>query len=408
MRVESAIGVVIAMQAAWGLLHAQDPQRAQFEHAIVNLEYSSYPLTRERPAAIVKQPDVSGNLLYGSIIRRLAGEGPWEVGHYVPFMVRYSSGAGTDAWCDTNFNGDLTDDPPIGLSTYPGRAQTRSFIVDLRWSARSGGREIPVDSKVRVVLEPDTGGEEAPRYREQRVFGRLGTLRIGGKDHASVLLDGNGDGLYTKEFGDGLFVDLDDDHHLDVDRMSASFAPLGARFQMEDGAYEVLSVEPEGGELVYTRLGDAPRQEPPSPGQPAPSFTYHDVAGREVRLTDYKGRPVVIYFWASWCGACAGQAADLVQLYEKHRRQGLEILGVSFDLDREAMSRFRQRHGQTWPTSFSGHMLWEDPVGRLYQARQTGMLWLIDREGRLEGSFTEVRMLADRLDRMLPITTSSR
>lgn len=78
---------------------------------------------------------------------------------------------------------------------------------------------------------------------------------------------------------------------------------------------------------------------PPNPllGKPAPGFTLVDLQGKKVSLADYKGRPVMVNFWATWCGPCKFEIPWLTQLRTQYAPQGFEILGVSSDqLDPDA------------------------------------------------------------------------
>jgi thiol-disulfide isomerase/thioredoxin len=243
--------------------------------------------------------------------------------------------------------------------------------------------------------------------RVQRIFAMVGRVTLEGRPHRAFLYDGNGDGLYRKEFFDGLFVDIDDDLHFDVDPMSPEFAPLAAPFQMGRGVYEVLSVDPEGKELTLRQLSEAEASAPPILGSAAPDFSFRDTEGRDVHLLDYRGRYVLLSFWASWCGSADTQAPGLREIYERFREHGLEIISISYDTDRAAMQSFRQDQRQSWPTSFSGRMFWEDPVGRLYQARYPGALYLIDRAGRLEGTYDDPRKVASRLAELLTVSVGS-
>lgn len=69
-----------------------------------------------------------------------------------------------------------------------------------------------------------------------------------------------------------------------------------------------------------------------APGvQAAPDFTLTDLDGRTVRLSDHRGKVVVINFWATWCVPCAAELPHLQRLYAKYRDQGLEILAISMD-----------------------------------------------------------------------------
>ena len=378
------------------------PQRVAFSRSIANLEYLAEGLEAARPRQVLRAPEGDGELFYGLIPRRLSREEFRERGHFVPFIVRYALDMPTRAWCDSNLNGDLTDDPSVPLSAYPGIEGARSFLAELGWMARSEAREIPVKWTVRVVLERGVGGDSGPVYRLQMVHGLMGVVTLEGKPHRAVLYDGNGDGLFTRGFADGVFVDLDDDLYLDVDPMSHAFGPFGVPFQMGRRIYEVESVDLEGRELVLWEKAVVEAVEPARVGKPAPDFSYRDLQGRQVRLSDYAGRVVLVYFWSSWCGACEAQAGDLRALYDRYHGSGLEILGVSYDADRSAMAAFRLRHGHTWPTSFSGRSYWEDPVGRLYQAYGSGLIYMVDRMGRLDGTYINQDEVAARLEHLIP------
>jgi len=62
----------------------------------------------------------------------------------------------------------------------------------------------------------------------------------------------------------------------------------------------------------------------------APGFTLKDARGRRVRLADYKGKVVLINFWATWCAPCQAEMPSLVELQNEHRSRGLQIIGVTY------------------------------------------------------------------------------
>lgn len=62
----------------------------------------------------------------------------------------------------------------------------------------------------------------------------------------------------------------------------------------------------------------------------APQFELRDVDGRIVRLSDYKGKVVLINFWATWCPPCRAEMPDLIRLQREHAKQGLQIIGITY------------------------------------------------------------------------------
>lgn len=92
--------------------------------------------------------------------------------------------------------------------------------------------------------------------------------------------------------------------------------------------------DPDGGPPVYVT---------PLKGKPAPPFALEDLAGKKVSLDSYKGKAVLVNFWATWCAPCKIETPWLVELREKYAAQGFEILGVSADdIDRGDAKRFTQ------------------------------------------------------------------
>lgn len=78
--------------------------------------------------------------------------------------------------------------------------------------------------------------------------------------------------------------------------------------------------------------GDPQAAQPqPMKGKPAPSFTLPDLNGKQVSLADYKGKAVLLNFWATWCGPCKLEMPWLVQLRDKYKDQGFEVLGIESD-----------------------------------------------------------------------------
>ena len=71
---------------------------------------------------------------------------------------------------------------------------------------------------------------------------------------------------------------------------------------------------------------------PPTPGaESAPSFTLRDLNGKQVSLSDFKGKVVILDFWATWCGPCVIEIPHFIELYKQYKDQGFAMVGISLD-----------------------------------------------------------------------------
>ena len=114
----------------------------------------------------------------------------------------------------------------------------------------------------------------------------------------------------------------------------AVFAWAGwANWEYRKQAAEKLLAHTGQGELVPTPGGDAMNYVSPLDGKPAPSFALENLSGSKVSLASYKGKAVMINFWATWCGPCKVETPWIVELRDKYAAQGFEVLGVDTEGD---------------------------------------------------------------------------
>ncbi len=78
-------------------------------------------------------------------------------------------------------------------------------------------------------------------------------------------------------------------------------------------------------------------------------FTLKDMYGRDVKLADYKGKVVLLNFWATWCAPCREETPGLVDLYARYRKRGLQVLGVSVSDTRDQMPPFAREFKIEYP-----------------------------------------------------------
>ncbi|MDR6940188.1 TlpA disulfide reductase family protein [Mucilaginibacter pocheonensis] len=117
-------------------------------------------------------------------------------------------------------------------------------------------------------------------------------------------------------------------------------------------------------------------------GGPAPVFTQVNPAGKQLSLADYKGKIVLVDFWASWCSPCRQEIPNLLSQYKMYKDKGFEILSISLDSSRDKWLKALQQEGMTWPqvSDLNGN---NNSVARLYGVSAIPATFLVDRDGKL-------------------------
>jgi peroxiredoxin len=126
-------------------------------------------------------------------------------------------------------------------------------------------------------------------------------------------------------------------------------------------------VRPQVDERHVVRVGDE-----------APNFRLRDLDGNLTSLSQYRGKVVLLNFWATWCGPCRVEMPAMEQLYRTSSRREFQILAVSTDTQGAAATRpFQQKTGLTFPILHDSDM----EIGLIYGARSLPMTFMVDRQG---------------------------
>jgi peroxiredoxin len=132
-------------------------------------------------------------------------------------------------------------------------------------------------------------------------------------------------------------------------------------------------------------------------GTSAPDFKLTDINGNAVSLSQFKGKYVVIDFWASWCPDCRKDAPNIVNLYNMYKDKGVVFIGVSFDNDKKAWTSAVNQIGMKY-YSVCELKKWHDTIiSGLYQIKWIPSMYLVGPDGKVALSTVMSDKLAARL-----------
>lgn len=134
--------------------------------------------------------------------------------------------------------------------------------------------------------------------------------------------------------------------------------------------------------------------------QPEQDFKLADVNGTLVSLSSFKGKVVLLDFWASWCGPCRARNPSQVKLYDELKDKGFVILGVSLDEDLSAWKRAIAKDKITYP-QLNDPFSWESKTAQLYNVNQIPTTLLIDKNGIVQYADLEGKELKTKITELL-------
>ena len=337
------------------------------QHRLGGSIYLPLPLSKERPASVRKVPaDLSADAMYGSI--KMPGATP------TPFTVVFDAPPGRvpRLLVDANGDGDLTDDAAVpwtpgnqlpaddGVPGLPNSAVGGRGTFTLHLGTPGHPRDVglgvwrysdKVLAKRAASTQPTTApSAKPPALMYYRDYFATGPVTVDGHAHTATLVDELATGSFTPAAGKlvRLFIDLNDNGKVDAGEGFDAARP----FKIAGQAYELTDVAADGSSFRLAKTDKfAPSPDDVKVGQVAPAFTAVDSAGVPIAFPgDYKGKLVLLDFWATWCAPCMAEVPTVVAVYDKHRGDGFTIVGVSRDQpgDEAKVKTVADAHHMAW------------------------------------------------------------
>lgn len=137
----------------------------------------------------------------------------------------------------------------------------------------------------------------------------------------------------------------------------------------------VFPTAPSAGELVATPAATGNLQK----GSPAPDFSVETMDGKVVSLANFRGKPVMLNFWASWCGPCTAEMKNIEAVFQKHPNEDFVILGVNQGEGADTIKGY----GELWKLNFRLVCDVNDEAARKYQIKALPTTVFVDADGNI-------------------------
>lgn len=129
-------------------------------------------------------------------------------------------------------------------------------------------------------------------------------------------------------------------------------------------------------------------------------FSVKGLDGKSLSLEKYKGKVVLLDFWATWCGPCRSEMPKVISLYNQYHDKGFEIIGISLDESKSALEKYITDNKMEWPQYFEGTK-WQNSLAKKYGVRSIPATFVLDRKGKIRYKAVRGRELARAIEKLV-------
>lgn len=391
---DDAIRLTPVAKGGMGKIGYYSPQRATF--------------SAEKPAAITKMPEGLTAAQFGVL----------PIGAGIHFIIDEPDGKPARLFVDSNANGDLSDDKPAEWTGKENKAGEKTTTM------YSGAAMVDIGEKDKPFLvnismyrfdksDPARAAMKSTLlyYRD---YAYEGEIKLGDKSYKAVLSDESASGDFRGKKGaageksSGVAILIDVNANGKFDSRGESF-DAAKPFNIAGTTYEIAEMSKDGASFRIVKSDKTVAEIPTPPdmgtGKTFAAFEAKDTEGKTVNFpADYKGKIVLVDFWATWCGPCMVEMPHVVAAYTKHHDAGFEILGVSLDNEKSItkMEGVMKDSKMTWRQIADGKG-WSAELAQKFAINSIPATFLVDgTTGKILGANLRGAALDKAIEKALP------